>query len=128
LLGRLARGRGGDTGNQDPVAAWAQATGAGQQKAAQVYAIFAGLGQRIGGWSGIAPITPGGSLGAQINQAAVSGRRGETVLLSLIAFGGDRLGSTDPAALSSALGGLTSVGLGEEAHRIALEAAVLIGL
>jgi hypothetical protein len=30
--------------------------------------------------------------------------------------------------LSSALGGLISVGLGEEAHRIALEAAVLIGL
>jgi hypothetical protein len=128
LLGRLARGRGGNTGNQDPVAAWAQATGAGEQKTAQVYGIFAGLGQKIGGWTGIAPITQSGSLAAQINQAALSGRRGETVLLSLIAFGGDRLGSTDPAALSAALGGLNAVGLGEEAHDIALQAAVLIGL
>jgi hypothetical protein len=128
LLGRLARGRGGNTGNQDPVAAWAQATGAGQDKATQVYAIFAGLGQRIGGWTGIAPITQSGSLAAQINQAALSGRRGETVLLSLIAFGGDRLASTDSAAFSAALGGLDAVGLGKEAHDIALEAAVLIGL
>ena len=86
------------------------------------------MGQRIGGWTGIAPITQSGSLAAQINQAAMAGRRGETVLLSLIAFGGDRLAATDPAALTAALGGLTSVGLGEEAHQIALEAAVLIGL
>jgi hypothetical protein len=128
LLGRLARGRGGNTGNQDPVAAWAQATGAGQQKAQQVYALFAGLGQKIGGWSGIAPIAQGGSLAAQINQAAVSGKRGETVLLSLIAFGGDRLGSTDPAGLAAGLGGLSGVGLNKEAQQIALEAAVLIGL
>lgn len=128
LLGSLARGRAGNLGNQDPVAAWAAATGAGQEKATQVYALFAGLGQRIGGWTGIAPITQAGSLAAQINQAALAGRRGETVLLSLIAFGGDRLASTDPAALTAALGGLTSVGLGHEAHDIALQAAVLIGL
>jgi hypothetical protein len=128
LLSRLARGRGAETGSQDPVAAWAKATNAGQQKATQVYALFAGLGQRIGGWTGIAPITQSGSPAAQINQAAQSGRRGETVLRSLIAFGGDRLAATDPAALTAALGGLTSVGLGQEAHDIALEAAVLIGL
>ena len=129
LLGRLARGRGGAAaGNQDPVAAWRRSVNASQQQASQVYGIFAGLGQRIGGWTGIAPITQNGSIAAQINQAAVSGRRGETVLLSLIAFGGDRLGATDPAALSAALGGLSSVGLGKEAREIALEAAVLIGL
>ena len=128
LFARLARGRGGGAGNQDPVAAWRQATGASEQQASQVYAIFAGLGQRIGGWTGIAPIVQGGSLASQINQAALGGRRGETVLLSLIAFGGDRLGSTDPAAFSAAIGGLNAVGLGKEAHEIALEAAVLIGL
>jgi hypothetical protein len=128
LLGRLARGRGGTTGNQDPVAAWGRAVNASQQQQTQVYAIFAGLGQRIGGWTGISPITQNGSLAQQINQAALSGRRGETVLLSLVAFGGDRLASTDPAAMSSALGGLSAVGLGKEAHQIALEAAVLIGL
>jgi hypothetical protein len=128
LLGRLARGKGGDPGNQDPVAAWAKATGADQTKTTQVYALFAGLGQKIGGWTGIAPITQNGSIAAQINQAAMAGRRGETVLLSLIAFGGDRLASTDPASITAALGGLNSVGLGQEAREIALEAAVLIGL
>jgi hypothetical protein len=128
LLGRLARGKGGIVGDQDPVAAWAKATGADQQKAAQVYALFAGLGQKIGGWTGYTPLTQNGSLAAQINQAAMSGRRGETVALSLIAFGGDKLAATDPAALTAALGGLNSVGLGGEAHDIALQAAVLIGL
>jgi hypothetical protein len=128
LLGRLARGKGGIVGDQDPVAAWARATGADQQKAAQVYALFAGLGQKIGGWTGYTPITQSGSLAAQINQAAMSGRRGETVALSLIAFRGDQLAATDPAALTAALGGLNAVGLGPEAHDIALEAAVLIGL
>jgi hypothetical protein len=128
LLGRLARGKGGIVGDQDPVAAWAKASGADQQKAAQIYALFAGLGQKIGGWTGFTPITQSGSIAAQINQAAMSGRRGETVALSLIAFGGDKLAATDPAALTAALGGLNSVGLGEEAHDIALQAAVLIGL
>lgn len=128
LLGRLARGKGGIVGDQDPVAAWARATGAGQDKAAQVYGLFAGLGQKIGGWTGYTPLTQSGSIAAQINQAALSGRRGETVLLSLIAFGGDRLAASDPAALTAALGGLNSVGLGKEAHDIALQAAVLIGL
>ncbi|GAB2179564.1 hypothetical protein [Dongia sp. agr-C8] len=128
LLGRLARGKGGIVGDQDPVAAWAKSAGAGQDKAAQVYALFAGLGQKIGGWTGYTPITQSGSVAAQINQAAMAGRRGETVLLSLIAFGGDRLAATDPAALTAALGGLNSVGLGKEAHDIALQAAVLIGL
>jgi len=128
LLGRLARGKGGIVGDQDPVAAWAKASGADQQKAAQIYALFAGLGQKIGGWTGFTPITQSGSIAAQINQAAMSGRRGETVALSLIAFGGDKLAATDPAALTAALGGLNSVGLGAEAHDIALQAAVLIGL
>jgi hypothetical protein len=86
------------------------------------------LGQKIGGWTGIAPITQNGSLAAQINQAAMAGRRGETVALSLIALGGDHLASCDPADLTAALGGLNSVGLGKEAHDIALQAAVLIGL
>jgi hypothetical protein len=128
LLGRLARGKGGIVGDQDPVVAWAKASGADQQKTTQVYALFAGLGQKIGGWTGIAPITQNGSLAAQINQAALAGRRGETVALSLIALGGDHLASCDPADLTAALGGLNSVGLGKEAHDIALQAAVLIGL
>jgi hypothetical protein len=128
LLGRIARGAGSPLGNADPVAAWQQATGAGQQPAQQVYAIFAGLGQRIGGWTGITPITQAGSMAAQINAAALAGRHGETILSALVALGGDKLAATDPAALSATLGGLASIGLSTEARQIALEAGILIGL
>jgi hypothetical protein len=128
LLGRIARGAGSPLGNGDPVAAWQQATGAGPQQAQQIYAIFAGLGQRIGGWTGITPITQAGSMAAQINAAALSGRHGETLLTALVALGGDKLAATDPAALGATLGGLTSIGLGKEARQIALEAGILIGL
>lgn len=128
LLGRIARGAGSPLGSGDPVAAWQQAIGAGQQQAQQIYAIFAGMGQRIGGWTGITPITQAGSMAAQINAAALSGRHGETILAALVALGGDRLGATDPAALAATLGGLTSIGLGKEARQIALEAGILIGL
>ena len=128
LLGRIARGAGSPIGNGDPVANWQQATGAGQQQAQQVYAIFAGLGQRIGGWTGITPIMQAGSMAAQINAAALGGRHGETILNALVAMGGDKLPATDPAALAASLGGLTSIGLGKEARQIALEVGVLIGL
>ena len=128
LLARIARGGSGGQLSNDPVASWRQATGADEHKGAQVYAIFAGLGQRIGGWTGIAPITAGGSLASEINAAALAGRRGETVLTALVALGGDKVAGADPAAISSSLGGLTSVGLGAEARQVALQAAVLIGL
>jgi hypothetical protein len=128
LLGRIARGAGSPLGSGDPVASWQQATGAGQQQAQQIYAIFAGLGQRIGGWTGITPIMQAGSMAAQINAAALGGRHGETILTALVAMGGDKLAATDPAALAASLGGLTSIGLGKEARQIALEAGVLVGL
>jgi hypothetical protein len=69
-----------------------------------------------------------GSMAAQINAAALGGRRGETVASSLVALGGDKLAATDPAALAATLGGLSSIGLGKEARQIALEAGILIGL
>jgi len=128
LLGRIARGSGSPLGSGDPVAAWQQAIGANAQQAQQIYAIFAGMGQRIGGWTGITPITQAGSMAAQINAAALSGRHGETILTALVALGGDKIAATDPAALAASLGGLTSIGLGKEARQIALEAGILIGL
>jgi hypothetical protein len=128
LLARLVGVPVGAAYNDGPVAAWQQASGAGEAQGAQIYAIFAGTGQRVGGWSGIAPITTNGSLASQINVAAVAGRRGETVLLSLIALKGDKLASADPASLSASLGGLSSVGLQAEARQIAVQAAILIGL
>jgi hypothetical protein len=127
LLARIARNGGAAMGN-DPVAAWRQATGAAERPGAQIYAIFAGLGQKIGGWTGIAPITTGAGYASRINAAAVAGRRGETLLLSLVALGGDRVAAAEPDALATAIGGMTSVGLGREARQVALEAALSIGL
>jgi hypothetical protein len=128
LLARFVGVPAGAAYNDDPVAAWRQASGASEMQSAQIYAIFAGLGQRIGGWNGIAPITTNGSLASQINAAAAAGRRGETVLLALIALGGDKLAAADPASLAASLGGLSSVRLQAEAQRIAVQAAILIGL
>jgi hypothetical protein len=50
------------------------------------------------------------------------------VLLALIALGGRGLGAADGVTLAQSLGGLGAVGLGAEAKRIALEAAILAGL
>ena len=128
LLAGLARGGASPMGGGDPVQAWQKATGADANKASQLYAMFSGLGHRIGGWTGITPITQPGSMAAQINQAALAGRHGGTILAALVALGGDRVAATDPAALGAALGGLSSAGLGREARQIAVETGILIGL
>jgi hypothetical protein len=65
---------------------------------------------------------------AAISQAAQAGRRGETVLLAVVALGGRGLGGADSATLAQSLGGLNAVGLKDEARRIGLEAAILAGL
>lgn len=128
----LARLAGASTilgGAEDPVAEWRAAANGSDMQGARLYALFAGLGQKVGGgWTGISPIVTQGSYAAQINAAAPTGRRGETVLLSLLALGGNRLGDADAASLSAAIGGLRAVGLEAEARRIALEAAILSGL
>ncbi len=129
ILARLSGVYGTYAGQDDPVAEWRAAVNGTETQAARLYALFAGLGEKIGGgWTGISPITTQGSYAAQINAAAPGGRRGETVLLSLVALGGNRLGEADAASLSAAIGGLRAVGLEAEARRIALEAAILSGL
>ena len=65
---------------------------------------------------------------AAISEAAQNGRRGETVLLALVALGGRGLSNAESATLAQALGGLESVGLQDEARRIGIEAAILAGL
>ncbi len=129
ILARLSGVYGTYTGQDDPVAEWRAAVNGSEVQGARLYALFAGLGEKVGGgWTGISPITTQGSYAAQINTAAPSGRRGETVLLSLLALGGNRLGEADAASLSAAIGGLRAVGLEAEARRVALEAAILSGL
>ncbi len=113
----------GLTGNYDadPVMTWQQA-GGNPAIAERLRGIEAGLG--ISG--GIAPVASGDA--AAIGDAAQAGRRGETVLLALVALGGRGLAAADSATLAQSLGGLNSVGLTDEARRIGLEAAILAGL
>jgi hypothetical protein len=119
LLAQIA----GLTGNysQDPILAWQQA-GGNPALAERLRGIQAGLGLP----GGIATAATGDA--AAIASAAQAGRRGETVLLALVALGGRGLASADGATLAQSLGGLSAVGLHEEARRIGLEAAMLAGL
>ncbi|HET6619636.1 MAG TPA: hypothetical protein VFG64_06825 [Dongiaceae bacterium] len=105
----------------DPVMAWQQA-GGNPGTAERLRGIQAGLGLP----GGIAPPASGDA--AAIGEAAQAGRRGETVLLALVALGGRGLAATDSATLAQSLGGLGAVGLKDEARRIGLEAAILAGL
>ena len=105
----------------DPVMAWQQ-MGGNPTLAERIRGIRAGLGLS----GGIAPVASGEA--AAIGQAAQAGRRGETVLLALVALGGRGLSNADSATLAQALGGLESVGLRDEARRIGIEAAILAGL
>jgi hypothetical protein len=105
----------------DPVMTWQQA-GGNPAVAERLRGIQAGLGLS----GGIAPVASGEA--AAIGDAAQAGRRGETVLLALVALGGRGLAAADSATLAQSLGGLNSVGLTDEARRIGLEAAILAGL
>jgi hypothetical protein len=113
----------GLTGNydSDPVMTWQQ-TGGNPGLAERIRGIRAGLGLP----GGISPVASGEA--AAISEAAQAGRRGETVLLALVALGGRGLSNAESATLAQALGGLESVGLQGEARRIGIEAAILAGL
>ncbi|MET1028311.1 MAG: hypothetical protein ABWY00_14160, partial [Dongiaceae bacterium] len=90
----------------------------------RVYGILAGLGDGIGS-HGAASFTGGDP---DLAAAAQGGRRGETVVLALIALGGRGLAQADGTSLAQSLGGLTAVGLPADARRIGVEAAILSGL
>ncbi len=110
------------TYDADPIAVWQQVGGGNPGAAERLRGIQAGLGLP----GGIATAASGEA--AAIGEAAQGGRRGETVLLALVALGGKGLASADGATLAQSLGGLGAVGLQDEARRIGLEAAILAGL
>ncbi len=60
--------------------------------------------------------------------AAQAHRRGETVLLTLLALGEGGVASTSPSILSSTIASLRAIGLENEARALALEAALAHGL
>lgn len=59
-----------------------------------------------------------------LGDAAAEGRRGETVLLTLLALGRAAPADSHPLALGYAVSALAAVGLGNEARALALEAAL----
>ncbi len=63
-----------------------------------------------------------------LNEAAAAGRRGECLLLALAAVGSGGLQNTNPIAVEAVIDGLRQVGLDKEARRLAIEAAVAVGL
>jgi hypothetical protein len=109
---------------RDPVADWRAVSGAGDAAAQRLYGILAGLGDPIAGHSGA--VLQGGD--PAIGNAALVGRRGETVLRALILLAGRGLAQADGGGLAQSLGGLTAVGLAKDARRIAVEAAIWSGV
>ncbi len=61
-------------------------------------------------------------------EAAGAGRLGETVLIALLGLVDSQDGRADAATVGAAIDGLRRVGLAQEAHALALEAAVANGL
>ncbi|GAB4224118.1 MAG: hypothetical protein Tsb0032_28060 [Kiloniellaceae bacterium] len=59
-----------------------------------------------------------------MGDAAAEGRRGEAVLLTILAFGRDAPAGSHPLTLGYAVSALAAVGLGNEARALALEAAL----
>lgn len=64
----------------------------------------------------------------RLEAAAKASRLGETVLLALLALGDGGPGQSDAIGLSRILASLKAVGLKNETHALALEAAMAVGL
>ena len=63
-----------------------------------------------------------------LGDAAAAGRRGETVLLSVVSLGPAAPADSHPLALGYAVSALSAVGLGGDARALAIEAALAAGL
>ena len=78
----------------------------------------------------LGPVAPGGgrapdaALWHALDRAAGASRRGEVVLLALLAVGDAEPGAANPLTLAAAVGALRRVGLEAPARALALEAAV----
>lgn len=73
------------------------------------------------------PATPASGPGAQLGAAAASGRLGLTLLTLLAAVGDQGIGA-QPALTAQAVATLRQIGLGDEAHRLAIDVAIAEGL
>ncbi len=125
------------------LAAWAEARpGASPEETAVRQLFLRVVYQALGNsdtlsWSdlvGVQPPEGGGgpqpdtALIYALSEASQLGRRGETVLLSLLALGEGGPGQCHPLVLHEVLRALTRVDLGHEARLLAIEAAVAHGI
>ncbi|PCJ61117.1 MAG: hypothetical protein COA65_02570 [Rhodospirillaceae bacterium] len=118
--------------------AWWKIAGpvAGNAKAARLFGLLAAMGNPVGGagWARVLPdaprttmVVPSVAIWNALGEASTQGRMGETVLLVLLSMGEDGPGQVAPMTLDGVLAALRGVGLGVEARRLAVEAAMTQG-
>jgi len=111
---------------------------AANDQAMMLYALFEALGEplveddwrSLVGTSATAPTVraPSAELWFGLKRAAVGGRKGETILRSLVMLGEGRLANTDPIVLVAVVRSLVQVGLVEEARALAVDSVLAAGL
>jgi len=106
-------------------------------RAARLYTLFEALGEPVLSslWEPLLMSSqratvamPRPALWFRLEEAARQVRKGETVLLSLLALGDGGPAQADPVVLRRVLGALGAVGLEASARALAIEAAVAAGL
>ncbi|MEX2647751.1 MAG: hypothetical protein WD673_01910 [Alphaproteobacteria bacterium] len=127
-------------GGAERLALWWQRTivaddPAGAERSALASALLSALGDGAGrgiladvAGVGVGTETPPTALLAALDAAAAAGRRGETVLLALLALRDGGPAGAPAASVIAAVRGLVFVGLEDEARRLAIEAATAHGL
>ena len=126
-------------------AAWQAAQKAAQEgdakladeRAARLLGLFSALGDSASAsaWRGLSiageserATMPPLAVWQGLKDAAAGGRRGETVLLALVAIGAGGAENANPVALDAVIESLRKVGLESDARRLAIEAAVAAGV
>jgi len=123
-----------DASSLDAWRATQQAGGAEANHALRLYAVFDGLGEPVGNASDVLigndvnASVPNSAYFFNLADAASGGRRGETVLLSLLNIGEGGPGAVSPIVLSRVLRSLREVGLTNEARALAFESIVAAGI
>lgn len=104
------------------------------RRAAVVLGALAALGAKIpeAAWLDVLDMPasngPNPALFALLQNAALEGRLGTTVLAALAGLGEQGLDKADSIALSEAISGLAVVGLGDDARKLAVEAMLANGV
>lgn len=105
-------------------------------RAARLFAVLAALGEPVGdGWRQLAggdqaggTSIPDVTLLGRLDAAAAAGRRGEAVVISLVAAGPGGPAAAHPVVLNRVLSALNAVGLQSEARAIAFETVIANGI